>query len=495
MRRSATLGVSFAVTLLLCFPQHATTFTANAPRGGVSGAGFGRLVPANDIFCASRSGRTALRAVQTIEKERADVRDWNAIIADAAHEFSDTAHDMDDDSSYEERWRQRRIDELKTAPELTVDMVTDLFAPDALGRHRDINDPDQSYGAIFQLDGVVLQMTSLQQLLWNAVAAEFGLPPPSKEEVAMAGTLRPEMAVTRCFFWTMDFAEASKYALVHAQVQHRVLGEGGVANLPAGSGGSAFDVAAPAPAPALGPSPSLSPSMVTAAGIAAQREAAATGGRELRERPQRPERSARSAGKVSRWDKASSEQAERKKVRDALLRVKEQAGFELWVKKLRESNVPCAVVSSYPLITVQAALQAAGLWDDYFASDGVKSTPPLTLVTANDGYTRAAQLYLGAALRIARPPQKCAVFETSPSGVMGAHEADMRAVAVLGGSPHKPYELNVADLQVEDLSEMNLLSVRSLFADRVFPWDVEPQLELLPETKAKKMQLKSRWKD
>ena len=38
----------------------------------------------------------------------------------------------------------------------------------------------------------------------------------------MAGTLRPEMAVTRCFFWTMDFAEASKYALVHAQVQHQV---------------------------------------------------------------------------------------------------------------------------------------------------------------------------------------------------------------------------------------------------------------------------------
>ena len=382
--------------------------------------------------------------------------------------------------------------------------MTDLFQPDALGRHRDINDPDQSYGAIFQLDGVVLQMTSLQQLLWDAVAAEFGLPPPSKEEVAMAGTLRPEMAVTRCFFWTMDFAEASKYALVHAQVQHRVLGEAGLANLPSGTGGgSAFD--APAPAPAQVPEPSNS--MVTAAGIAAQREAAATtlptggtmstpaGGRGdgLRERPQRPERAGRAAGKASRWDKASTEQADRKKVRDALLRVREQAGFEPWVKKLRASNVPCAVVSTYPLITVQAALQAAGLWDDYFVSN--VGTPPLALVTANDGYTRAAQLYLGAALRIARPPQKCAVFETSPAGVMGAHEADMRAVAVLGGSPHKPYELNVADLQVEDLSEMNLLGVRSLFADKVFPWDVEQQLELLPETKAKKMQVKSRWKD
>ena len=84
MRRSATLGVSLAVTLVLCFPQHATTFTASAPRGGVSGACFGRLGPANDILSPPRpTGRTALRAVQTIEKERADVRDWNAVIADA----------------------------------------------------------------------------------------------------------------------------------------------------------------------------------------------------------------------------------------------------------------------------------------------------------------------------------------------------------------------------------------------------------------------------
>ena len=41
------------------------------------------------------------------------------------------------------------------------------------------------------------------------------------------------------------------------------------------------------------------------------------------------------------------------------------------------------------------------------------------------------------------------MFETSPAGVMGAHEADMRAVAVLGGSPHKAYELNIADLAVQ----------------------------------------------
>ena len=104
MMRSATLSVSLAVTLVLTCPQRATTLTTGAPRrgGGIGAAGLagpGRLGAANDFLYSSRSASpTALRAVKTIEKGDRKVRDWSGVVADAAYEYSDTAHDADEDA-------------------------------------------------------------------------------------------------------------------------------------------------------------------------------------------------------------------------------------------------------------------------------------------------------------------------------------------------------------------------------------------------------------
>ena len=86
--------------------------------------------------------------------------------------------------------------------ELRVNELTDLFAPDNLGRHRDLVDPDQGFGAIFQLDGVVVDMDPLKGALWGAVAAEFGLPFPTAEQVAQSMGQEPPLVVSRCFDWT-----------------------------------------------------------------------------------------------------------------------------------------------------------------------------------------------------------------------------------------------------------------------------------------------------
>ena len=68
--------------------------------------------------------------------------------------------------------------------------------------------------------------------------------------------------------------------------------------------------------------------------------------------------------------------------------------------------------------------------------------------------------------------------------MMAAHEADMRAVAVLSAKgPHKPYELGVADLKTDDLRQLSMMNLRGLFADRQYPWDMQPELEL--QTKPK----------
>ena len=99
-----------------------------------------------------------------------------------------------------------------------------------------------------------------------------------------------------------------------------------------------------------------------------------------------------------------------------------------------------AVVSTYPLVTVRAALTSCGLWHKYFITLDEKreevrrarleGRPPpkgfedalaraegaprggpgaqgggqadVTLVCADEGYGRLAQLYLGAALRLER---------------------------------------------------------------------------------------------
>lgn len=57
----------------------------------------------------------------------------------------------------------------------------------------------------------------------------------------------------------------------------------------------------------------------------------------------------------------------------------------------------------------------------------------------------------------------------------------MRAVGVMTGTAYKFFEMRVADQVVHELNEMTLLDFRRLFADRDFPWDREPELELMPQ--------------
>ena len=74
-------------------------------------------------------------------------------------------------------------------------------------------------------------------------------------------------------------------------------------------------------------------------------------------------------------------------------------------------------------------------------------------------------------------------------------EADMRAIAVLSGSPHKAYEMRIADLTIQEFDEMSLMNLRGVFADRQYPWQTEPQLPLEPETQPKRKKTQSRWVD
>jgi len=359
-----------------------------------------------------------------------------------------------------------------------------------------------SYGAIFQLDGVVLDLLPLKRALWGAVAAEFApspaaaaaaaaeaasaLPAPDDNALKESNGLPPDEAIRKCFDWVNPVRDGSaaaaaaveKYSLVHAQVQQRVFSKlahigddddgiaaplGAVVAAPSPvSGGSRWEIAADFPSGSRGTG----------------RRTESGGSEHIITRP--PRRSAAATGVATstlerpktknRWsaDTTTDEQVAANVAR-ALRHTQAVPGFTQWVDVLRSAAVPCAVVSSYPLATVRAALQAAGLWDDYFEvapppeppapaqaddDDGIgfgafASSPsssagsssivtsrgfgngqPVALVCAESGRGRIPQLYLGASLALERPPCKCAVFDCGPAAMMAAHEADMRGVAV-----------------------------------------------------------------
>jgi len=67
-----------------------------------------------------------------------------------------------------------------------------------------INKPFKEFGAIFRLEGVLVDITGLQQKTWNRVAAEFGLKEPLLEDLQRAAVLKPEDALKEIFFSSMD---------------------------------------------------------------------------------------------------------------------------------------------------------------------------------------------------------------------------------------------------------------------------------------------------
>jgi len=142
-------------------------------------------------------------------------------------------------------------------------------------------------------------------------------------------------------------------------------------------------------------------------------------------------------------------------------------GVHEWLERLRDSSMPCAVMSQLDRTKLDSILHATNL-DEFFPED--------KRVSANCGYNRESQEMLGAALRIQRRPDHCAVFDTSPSSSVSAHDVEMKSVALMG--LYARYELNTADLTVSDFDDMSVINIRRLFSDENFD---EPVLELEKE--------------
>ena len=88
-----------------------------------------------------------------------------------------------------------------------------------------INKPFKEFGAVFRLEGVLVDITGLQFKAWSKVAEEFGFRAPTVEEVRRASVIRPEAAVREAFFWTDDIIQCREAAVSHKLAFHQVFDE------------------------------------------------------------------------------------------------------------------------------------------------------------------------------------------------------------------------------------------------------------------------------
>lgn len=118
-------------------------------------------------------------------------------------------------------------------------------------------------------------------------------------------------------------------------------------------------------------------------------------------------------------------------------------GVRTWLERLRDAGVPCSIGSSTHRANIDLSLGLIGLAEFFDA-----------IVTAED-VTKGKpdpQVFLTAASRIERAPERCVVFEDAHVGIAAARAGGMRVVGV--ATTHPAEELHDADIAVARLDEL-----------------------------------------
>ena len=128
-------------------------------------------------------------------------------------------------------------------------------------------------------------------------------------------------------------------------------------------------------------------------------------------------------------------------------------GVRTWLERLRDAGVPCAIGSSTHRANIDLSLGLIGL-AEFFTG----------IVTAEDVSHGKPdpEVFLLAAARINRPPERCVVFEDAHVGITAARAGGMRVIGV--ATTHPASELTAADLAVQRLDELQPATLSAWFA-------------------------------
>ena len=186
--------------------------------GGIGGAFLGSDV--NEVVDDDQYDQN-MRQLQEYEQRRAgqrapmgiDIRD--ALGRRGSDDYSDYNFDNDyfrgrqdgwGDVNFESR-KAQLLDYIELDPSELNNLMAYKDSSYATGASQympRINKPFREFGAIFRLEGVLVDITGLQQQVWNRVAGEFDLKKPFFEDVQRASVLKPDAAVRELFFTAMD---------------------------------------------------------------------------------------------------------------------------------------------------------------------------------------------------------------------------------------------------------------------------------------------------
>jgi beta-phosphoglucomutase family hydrolase len=130
-------------------------------------------------------------------------------------------------------------------------------------------------------------------------------------------------------------------------------------------------------------------------------------------------------------------------------------GVVVWLDRLRDQGIPCAIGSSTHRLNIETGLSILG-FRERFAS----------VVTAEDVRHGKPdpEVFLTAAARIGVAPQRCVVFEDALVGIEAAHRGAMQVVAVATTNPIEL--LKAADFAVHRLDELSVAELASRLANK-----------------------------
>lgn len=146
-------------------------------------------------------------------------------------------------------------------------------------------------------------------------------------------------------------------------------------------------------------------------------------------------------------------------------------GIIEWLINLRRYGINCILCAPIPRKNLLEAVERLGL-DPYFSANDI--------VSSEDEFHSAEQMFLVAAVKAQRPPSKCVVFTDRTNTITAAHEVSAKAIALVG--VHPAFEIRSADQTIPHYEDLVVYNIRRLFSqdDPEFR-ELRPQLEV--ETK------------
>jgi beta-phosphoglucomutase-like phosphatase (HAD superfamily) len=206
--------------------------------------GLGRKLQGGDINDAFDDDQYEknLRQLREYERRRAGKRQMGIDISDVLSRSRESADYVDyksDDDYLRTRQSEWGEASFSARKESLLDYIElDLMGLNSLMDHKDsvystgvsqylarVNKPFSAFGAIFRLEGVLVDITELQMKAWSIVAANLGFKEPAYDDVKRAAVLPPNVAVREVFAWGNDVLLIREVEAAHRNALRAVFDE------------------------------------------------------------------------------------------------------------------------------------------------------------------------------------------------------------------------------------------------------------------------------